>query len=120
MKSTDKCKLVGYLRKWSQGKMLIGCSIYIDILKPPSILSLVLQKDGMDIIQGVIAILKSVGSLQSLGKEPPKEWSTVKASLSRITQDKDRHASYQGSDLSNFTPAMLASCFTEGLSDKKA
>ena len=73
----------------------------------------------MDIIQGVAAILKYVGSLQSLGKEPPKEWSTVKATLSRITQDEDGHAGYQCIDLSNFTPAMLTSCFTERLSDLK-
>ena len=51
--------------------MLIGCSMYIDILKAPSILSLVLQEDGMDIIQGIKAILKSVSSLQSLNKEAP-------------------------------------------------
>ena len=72
VKPADKCKLKGYLRKWSQGKMLIGCSMYIDILKAPSILSLVLQEDGMDIIQGIKAILKSVSSLQSLNKEAPK------------------------------------------------
>ena len=118
VKPADKCKLKGYLRKWSQGKMLIGCSMYIDILKAPSILSLVLQEDGMDIIQGIKAILKSVSYLQSLNKEAPKEWSTVKLTLTRIA-DEGGSKVYQGSDLSNYTEAMLRKCFTDGLADLK-
>ena len=31
VKSDDRCKLTGYIRKWSQAKMLLGCSFYIDI-----------------------------------------------------------------------------------------
>ena len=118
VKPADKCKLKGYLRKWSQGKMLIGCSMYIDILKAPSILSLVLQEDGMDIIQGIKAILKSVSSLKSLNKKAPKEWSTVKLTLMRIA-DEGESKVYQGSDLSNYTEAMLRKCFTDGLADLK-
>ena len=92
--------------------------MYIDILKAPSILSLVLQEDGMDIIQGIKAILKSVSSLQSLNKEAPKEWSTVKLTLTRIA-DEGGSKVYQGSDLSNYTEAMLRKCFTDGLADLK-
>ena len=73
VKAADKSKLRGFLRKWSQGKMLIGCAMYIDILKAPSILSLTLQDDKVDIIQGIKSILKAAGSLQS--QENPKEWS---------------------------------------------
>ena len=98
--------------------MLIGCSMYIDILKAPSILSLVLQEDGMDIIQGIKAILKSVSCLQSLNKEAPKQWSTVKLTLTRIA-DEGGSKVYQASDLSNYTEAMLRKCFTDGLADLK-
>ena len=40
VKSADSAKLQGYLNKWAQGKMLIGCVMYADILKAPSLLSL--------------------------------------------------------------------------------
>ena len=96
VKAADKSKLRGYLRKWSQGKMLIGCAMYIDILKAPSILSLTLQDDKVDIIQGINSILKAASSLQSLSKENPKEWSSVKLVLSRITEDDSKKV-YQGS-----------------------
>lgn len=48
-KSDDKARLVGYVRKWSQSKILVGCALYVDILKPPSLLSLTLQDDKLDL-----------------------------------------------------------------------
>lgn len=90
VKAADRAKLTGYLRKWSQGRMLIGCSMYVDILKAPSILSLTLQDDGVDIIQGIKSILKAASSLQSLCKENPREWSTMKLVLSRITEEDSK------------------------------
>ena len=52
--------------------------MYIEILKAPSILSLTLQEDGVDIVQGLKQILKSASALQTLAKRDPKNWSTVK------------------------------------------
>ena len=43
VKQVDKAKLTGYYRKWNKADMLIGCALYIDVLKAPSILSLTLQ-----------------------------------------------------------------------------
>ena len=51
--STDWAQLKGYLLKWRQSKRLIGAAIYIDVLKSPSILSVCLQDDGLDIISGI-------------------------------------------------------------------
>ena len=48
--STDKARLKGYLLKWQQGNMLIGCAMYVNALKSPSILSKVLQGDKLDIV----------------------------------------------------------------------
>ena len=48
-KSDDKAQLVGYVHKWSQSKILVGCALYVDILKPPSLLSLTLQDDKLDL-----------------------------------------------------------------------
>jgi hypothetical protein len=116
VKAEDRAKLTGYLRKWSQGRMLIGCSMYVDVLKAPSILSLTLQDDGVDIIQGIKSILKAVSSLQSLCKENPREWSTMKLVLSRITEEGSKKV-YQGSTLSSYTDAMLSNCSAQAKAD---
>lgn len=68
VKADDRSKLQGYVRKWSQGKMLIGCSMYIEVLKAPSILSLTLQDDEVDIVHGLQSIIKAASSLQVLHK----------------------------------------------------
>lgn len=62
--STDRARLTGYLRKWQQAKMLIGSALYVDVLKPPSLLSLTLQDDDLDIVQGLKHILKSTKVLE--------------------------------------------------------
>ena len=42
VKAADKARVRGYLRKWSEGKMLVGCALHVDALKAPSLLSLTL------------------------------------------------------------------------------
>jgi len=43
LQSDDQARLKGYLQKWKQAKMLIGAALYVDVLKPPSLLTLSLQ-----------------------------------------------------------------------------
>ena len=57
-KSVDKSRLKGYINKWKYGKILIGAAMYIDILKGPSLLSLSLQNDNLDVVSGLQHILK--------------------------------------------------------------
>lgn len=59
IKSTDRQKLKGYLLKWRDGRILMGCAFYTDILQSPSFLSLSLQGDHLDIVHGLRHILKS-------------------------------------------------------------
>ena len=49
LKSDDRARLKGYVKKWKQARMLIGVAMYIDALKAPSLLSLSLQEDNLDI-----------------------------------------------------------------------
>jgi len=58
VKPADKAKLKGYLKKWADYKVLYGCSLYADILKPVSLLSLTLQGNDLDIVLGIKNILK--------------------------------------------------------------
>ena len=64
--STNKAQLKGYLLKWQQGKMLIGCAMYVDALKDPSLLSKALQGEKLDIVLGLQTVLKSKKSLKIL------------------------------------------------------
>ena len=61
--------------------------MYIDVLKAPSLLSLTLQNEFIDIVQGVKNILQAVSSLEGLTKTSPKEWPTVKLVLLRIDSE---------------------------------
>ena len=57
--------------------MLIGCAMYVEALKPVSLLSLILQK-GADMVTSIENTLKSVKALKSLSELAPIEWPTVK------------------------------------------
>ena len=89
--------------------------MYIDVLKPPSLLSKSLQADDLDIVQGLKLILKSKQSLQSLSEQDPLEWPTVKLVLSRLSDDN----TYQGATLLCYNDAMLQSCKSQALADLK-
>ena len=39
----DRAHIKGWLKKWMDSRMLIGAALYMDVLKPASILSLTLQ-----------------------------------------------------------------------------
>ena len=45
--STDRARLKGCLAKWQQAKMLIGAALYVDALKPASLLIMNLQEDNI-------------------------------------------------------------------------
>ena len=113
--SAERARLQGYLRKWQQGRMLIGIALYTDVLKPPSLLSKSLQADDLDIVQGLKLILKSKQSLQSLSEQDPQEWPMVKLVLSRLSDDN----TYQGATLLNYNDTVLQSCKSQALADLK-
>ncbi len=58
LKGEDRARLRGYLHKWSHAKFPIGCEMFVDVLKPPSCLSLSLQGADVDIVFGIKQILK--------------------------------------------------------------
>ncbi|XP_064404677.1 zinc finger protein 862-like isoform X1 [Halichondria panicea] len=111
--SSDRARLKGYLSKWQQGKILIGCSMYVDALKVPSMLSKVLQEEKLNIVSSLQNILKSKKSLQSLTDTDPLQWPTVKLICNRLTAGNE----YQGATLKNYNQAMLTSCRDQALAD---
>lgn len=98
LKPADREHLKGYLLK---PRMLIGCAMYVEALKPVSLLSLTLQKEGADIVTSIENTLKSVKVLKSLLELSPIEWPTVKLVKGRL-KDVGDQKEYQGVVLQNF------------------
>ena len=96
--------------------MLVGCAMYIDVLKAPSILSLCLQEDGVDIIYGIKQILKAATALESLARQEPKHWPTVRLVLSRISEEGTERL-YRGGSLTRYDDSTVSTCSVEALGD---
>ena len=92
------------------------CAMYVDILKPPSLLSLSLQGNELDMVLGIKNTLKSTTALKSLARQDPFEWPTVKLLLGKI-KDEEGKKSYQGAPLKNFSDSTLESLKQDALHD---
>ena len=111
--STDRARLKGYLLKLQEGKILIGCALYVDALKAPSLLSKALQGEKLDVVQGLQSILKAKKSLKCLTELDPLQWPTLKLVHNRLTNGNE----YQGAALKHFSEAMTKSCNDQALAD---
>lgn len=108
------------MHKWQHSSILIGCALYVDVLKSLSLLSLSLQKENLDIVMALQHILRLVKHLKALAKSPPEEWPTAKLVLSKITSKEEANRSnseYQGTILKSFNPSTLHSCQDQALHD---
>ena len=116
LKAEDRARLKGYLKKWMEYRTILGCAMYVDILKPPSLLSLSLQESEVDTVLGIKNILKSITALKSLARQDPFEWPTVKLLLGRI-KDEAGEKSYQGAALKNASTATQENLKQDALHD---
>ena len=94
IKCVDHQKLEGYVLKWRNGGIVIGCAMFIDILQSPSLLSLSLQDNNLDMVKGIHGILKSHKSLKKLSSLDPLQWPTVRFACSKIVADPDEDDKY--------------------------
>ena len=81
---------------------VLACAMYVDLLKPTSLLSLTLQGCQLDIVLGIKYILKASAALKTLARQDPLEWPTVKLVEERI-QEEGSEKMYQGAALKNAT-----------------
>ena len=91
--------------------------MYIDALKPASILSLLLQEEGVDTVHGLQHTLKAAHSLQSLTKQDTLQWPTVERVMDSTVDGDDGQKEYQGSTLLRFTDSTVFQCSTSTLCD---
>jgi len=116
IRSIDRQKLKGYLLKWRDGRILMGCALYTDILQSPLFLSLSLQGDNVDIVHGLRHIVKSHQSLKKLSLQDPFHWPTVKVVRSKIVNE-DGSKTYQGVCLKKYTDSTVKTCKEQALAD---
>ena len=77
-------KVLGGLSKWRKPRILIGCTPYTEALKPVSILSSSLQKEGADLVMSIESTLKAVKALKLLTEKDASEWPTIQLVKSRL------------------------------------
>ena len=90
----------------------------MDILRPPSLLSLTLQDDKLDLVLCIKHILKTIKSLKALSDQDPLQWPTVKLVCSRI-KDEGGSKQYQGAPLQCYDTRTLEYCEEQALADLK-
>jgi len=57
---------------------IVGCAMYVDILKSPSLPNMVLQGNKLDVVLGIKNTSKSLTELKNLEKKDPFKWLSVK------------------------------------------
>ena len=99
LKPSDRAHLMGYFHMWKP-EVLVSCVLYIEALKPMSLLSLTLQGEKADIVSSIETTLKSVKSLQSLIQKDPKEWPQIQL-LKKKLKEVEGKQEYQGFTITN-------------------
>ena len=77
-KATDKQKLKGYVKNWTNSKVLLGCAVFHDSLKPAAILCKVFQSEELCIVSAVEALLKTENAMEKLKCVPLKDLPSMK------------------------------------------
>lgn len=99
-KAADKQKLKGYIKKWRDGKLLLGFALFHDILKPAAILCKALQGDDLCIVGAIESLLRTSSAIEKLKDMQFKEYPSVKKVLLRIKHE-DEEKVYQGVTLTH-------------------
>lgn len=88
VKAVDKQKINGYILKWRDSKVLLGCAFCNDLLKSTSILCKVLQEDDVCVVQAFESIFKVKKSLDKLSTTL-EQFPSVEMVLGRLRNEKD-------------------------------
>ena len=116
VKADERARIKRYLRTWTRYSGIVGCAMYVDILKPPSLLSMSLQASKLDVVLGIKDTLKSITELKNLEKKDPFEWPSVKLLLRKMEDEGDKKL-YQGAKLQNFNESVQLRLKQDALHD---
>ncbi len=118
IQAEDRARIKGYCRKWSEYNILVGCALYAEVLKPPSILSLALQISA-DIVYSIKQNLKATSAMKSLREKDPLQWPAVQKVMTNIHSDANGEKIYEGVFLNGFSDTIVEQCKKDALSDLK-
>ena len=111
MKAVDKQKLKGFVKKWKDGKILLGCAVFHDILKPSAILCKYLQADELSVVNAIESILKSRSAMNRIKSTDFEALPSVKKVLLRLKDDVSTDGketkTYQGIEIVNTERAIV-------------
>jgi len=117
VKADERARIKGYLSTWTRYSSTVGCAMYVDILKPPSLLSMSLQGSKLlDVVLGIKNILKSLTELKNLEKKDPFEWPSGKLLLRKMENEGEKKL-YQGAELQNFNESVQLKLKQDALHD---
>ena len=107
-KAADKQKLRGYVKKWCDSRVILGCALFHDILKPSANLCKVLQEDEICVLSAIEAIIKTCKAIDSTKTKPFEDLPTVKKVLTRVhmTENGATVYTYQGATLTRYTEGL--------------
>ena len=76
-RAVDRQKLKGYILKWQNSKILLGCAVFHDLLKPSAMLCKILQEDELCVVRAIESLLKTKKSMEKLKAAAFEELPTV-------------------------------------------
>ena len=76
--SSSRQKLKGYIMRWHNSKVILGCAIFHHLLQPVAHLSKVLQQDQLCVVQAIEVLMKTKKNLDKLKSTPFEELPSVK------------------------------------------
>ena len=104
IKPTDRSKLKGYYTKWVEGKYLLGCALFTDLLSPCSIFSKQMQSDDLDILEALTSLVRTLKETEKLCQTPLDQWPTYDATIKKCTTE-DGEKVYQCQEVKHFSAA---------------
>ena len=101
VREVDRQKLKGYVLKWRDCKMVLGCALFHDILKPAAVMCKTLQYDEICVVSAIESTLKTSKAIERLRSTPFDDLPTVKKVLGRVQHDEGENT-YQSVVLTKF------------------
>ena len=112
-KLVDRQKLKGYVTKWKDSKVLLGCAVFHDILKPAAILCKSFQADEISIVSTIEAILRTTAAMKKLQNTEMEDLPSVKKVILRLKHDATASSSsstssktYQGVEITKLDQSL--------------
>ena len=80
------------------GKYVLGCTVFVDLLSPCAIHSKIMQHDDLDILAALTSVLKAVKEVDKLSSTPLDQWPTYAITVGKCLEEDGKHA-YQCQEL---------------------